>query len=179
MPCPTRFTSFHVQFIALAARAQDTDSPRPDFGRRLAALCAAVGSTAWSRDPINQETNMTANFDPARVELDRALFLRLVNAAGTTVVCIKGNLWITRDGSPKDVELAPGQTYLVEDATRVIVCGLGPSLARVSQQAVHPQPAARRSLASFLRSHRAGVSVSRRHEVAARLSPEMADMSAV
>ena len=92
---------------------------------------------------------MTANFDQARVELDRALFLRLVNAAGTTVVCLEGNLWITRDGSPKDVVLAPGQTYLVEDATRVIVSGLGPGLARVSQQAVQRRPAARRALASF------------------------------
>ena len=93
---------------------------------------------------------MTANFDQARVELDRALFLRLVNAAGTTVVCLEGCLWITRDGCPKDVELSPGQTYLVEDAARVIVTGFVPSLARVSQQAVRGRLAARRGLASFL-----------------------------
>jgi hypothetical protein len=33
---------------------------------------------------------MTANFDQARVELDKALFLRLVNAAGVTITCLEG-----------------------------------------------------------------------------------------
>ena len=93
---------------------------------------------------------MTANFDQARVELDRALFLRLVNAAGTTVVCLEGTLWITRDGCLKDVELAPGQTYVVADAIRIIVTGFGPSLAGVSQRAAQHRPAARRALATFL-----------------------------
>lgn len=92
---------------------------------------------------------MTANFDQARVELDRALFLRIVNAAGTTVVCLEGCLWITRDGCPKDVELSPGQTYFVEDAARVIVTGFGPSQARVLQ-AAQRRPGARRALASFV-----------------------------
>ena len=93
---------------------------------------------------------MTANFDQARVELDRALFLRLVNAAGTTIVCLEGTLWITRDGCPKDVQLPPGESYIVEDATRVIVTGFGPSLAWVSQPTVRARPAARRPLASFV-----------------------------
>jgi DUF2917 family protein len=92
---------------------------------------------------------MTANFDQARVELDRGLFLHLVNAAGTTVVCLEGDLWITRDGCTKDVALSTGRTYLVEDAARVIVTGFGPSLARVSQPAVRRLPA-RRPLASFV-----------------------------
>ena len=86
---------------------------------------------------------MTANFDQARVELDQALFLRLVNAAGTSIVCLEGCLWITRDGCPKDIELAPGQTYLVEDATRVIVTAFGPSLARVFQPSLSPDSVAR------------------------------------
>jgi hypothetical protein len=90
---------------------------------------------------------MTANFDQARVELDRALFLRLVDAAGTHVVCLEGSLWITRDGSPKDVVLATGETYRVEDATRVIVTAFGPSLARVFQQKAPRRSAARRRLA--------------------------------
>jgi hypothetical protein len=79
---------------------------------------------------------MNANFDQAHVELDRALFLRLVNAAGTNIVCLQGCLWITRDGCRKDIELAAGQTYCVEDATRVIVTAFGPSLARVFQSSV-------------------------------------------
>ena len=93
---------------------------------------------------------MTANFDQARVELDRALFLRLVDAAGTNIVCLEGKLWITRDGCPKDVVLATGETYRAEDATRVIVTAFGPSLARVFQPAAPRRSVARRRLGSFL-----------------------------
>jgi hypothetical protein len=99
---------------------------------------------------VNQETNMTTDFDQARVELDQGLFLRLVNAAGTTVVCLEGDLWITRDGCPEDVALSTGRTYFVKDATRVIVTGFGPSLARVSQQAVRGRLEAPSALASFV-----------------------------
>jgi hypothetical protein len=94
---------------------------------------------------------MTAHFDQARVELDKHLFLRLVNAAGTTIVCLEGSLWITRDGCPKDVELSPGKTYRVEDAARVIVTGFGPSQAWVTQPALHRRPAARRAPIAALR----------------------------
>jgi hypothetical protein len=47
---------------------------------------------------------MTVNFDQACVELDRQLFVRIVDAAGTSVTCISGCLWTTRDGCPKDIE---------------------------------------------------------------------------
>jgi len=90
---------------------------------------------------------MTANFDQACVELDRALFLRIVDAAGTSVTCISGCLWITRDGCLKDVELRPGESYRVEDATRVIVTAFGPGLARVSQPAVQARRTGRRPFA--------------------------------
>ncbi|CAN5262593.1 hypothetical protein BH11PSE10_BH11PSE10_03720 [soil metagenome] len=96
---------------------------------------------------------MTANFDQACVELDKALFLRLANAAGVTITCLEGCLWITRDGSPADIQLPPGERYLVEDASRVIVAGFGPSLARVIQPAAEAQAQSQsrpRRLASVL-----------------------------
>jgi hypothetical protein len=55
---------------------------------------------------------MTTNFDQARVELDQGLFLRLVNAAGTTVVCLEGDLWITRDGCPEVSHFRPAGPIL-------------------------------------------------------------------
>jgi len=75
---------------------------------------------------------MIANFDQARVELDRAIFLRIVDGAGTIVTCLDGCLWVTLDGCPRDTVLAPGESYLVEGATRVIVSAFGPSVARAT-----------------------------------------------
>jgi hypothetical protein len=67
-----------------------------------------------------------------KVALDQNAFVRLVGRAGATVACVSGTLWITRDGCWHDVMLQPGQMYRVEDDTRVLVCGLGPSVAWVS-----------------------------------------------
>lgn len=97
---------------------------------------------------------MIANFDQARVELDQALFLRIAEAAGTTVACLDGCLWITRDGCPKDTLLTPGERYIVEDATRVIVSALGPSLARVSQPAAQRRRTGQRLFVPLLHRHR-------------------------
>jgi Protein of unknown function (DUF2917) len=131
---PARFTTFHTRFIALAGRAQDT------------------GFTPAGIAGFDQpETDMTANFDQARVELDQALFLRLAHAQGATVICLEGCLWITRDGYPDDIQLAPGQRYQVEeDASLVIVSGFEPSLARVLRPAATCRPVVRRLLAAFL-----------------------------
>jgi hypothetical protein len=101
-------------------------------------------------DPC-QPTDMTADFDQACVELDRSLFLRLADASGTTVRCLDGCLWVTRDGCLEDIELAPGQSYLVEDPTRVIVTAFGPSLACVSRPSARVRPAALQTLAAWLR----------------------------
>lgn len=93
---------------------------------------------------------MTDHFDQARVELDRDVFLCMAAAQGATVVCLEGCLWITRDGCPEDIQLVPGQSYLVEGASPVVVCGFGPSLARVMQPAPQCRPVARRRLAALL-----------------------------
>ena len=81
---------------------------------------------------------MNVNFDQARIELDKSIFLRLERAAGVTVVCLEGDLWLTRDGSPADVVLKVGQSYTVADATRVIVSAFSPSVARVLRPAAAP-----------------------------------------
>ena len=56
---------------------------------------------------------------------------------------------------PRDVELAKGQSYRVEDASPVIVSGFGPSLARVLRpMANRPVETLRMRLASLLRTAR-------------------------
>lgn len=78
---------------------------------------------------------MTASFDKGRVELAQSGFLRLANAAGTSLTCLRGALWVTRDGSPKDAILAAGQSYVVEDAARILVFAFEPSLTLVQPPA--------------------------------------------
>jgi hypothetical protein len=80
---------------------------------------------------------MTADPDAADVPLDKTLFLRLKNATGTTISCVNGTLWITRDGCLDDTLLTAGESYRVEDSIRVIVTAFGASLARVSRAARH------------------------------------------
>jgi hypothetical protein len=78
---------------------------------------------------------MTADPHAADVHLDRTLFLTLKDASGTTISCVNGCLWITRDGCLDDTLLAAGQSYRVEDADRVIVTAFAASLARVLRPA--------------------------------------------
>ena len=78
---------------------------------------------------------MSIHFDHARVELDDARFLRILDGAGTTVTCLQGCLWLTRDGCVRDVQLAPGACYEIEDGATVIVSAFGPSLAHVTRPA--------------------------------------------
>jgi hypothetical protein len=72
---------------------------------------------------------MNSHYDQTRVELDDARFLHIVEGAGTTVTCLQGCLWLTRDGCARDFELAPGSCYEVGTARR--------SSSRVSGRAQH------------------------------------------
>jgi hypothetical protein len=109
-------------------------------------LQGTSGASAAGPDPLVEP--MTAIDQTSPVPLDRALFLDLENAAGTTVECMRGCLWVTRDGFLEDSTLQPGQSYRVEDATRVVVSAFGPSLARVARPALRVQPGVLDALAA-------------------------------
>jgi hypothetical protein len=96
---------------------------------------------------------MTANFDQVRVELDRALFERITDAARTIVArlmrprstpaidlapravvrvrarvgqrirCTAGAIWITQDGDPKDHILVPGQVFCADRSGLLLAYG--------------------------------------------------------
>jgi len=85
---------------------------------------------------------MDINLDQALVEINWNRFLRIEHAAGTTLSCVSGSLWVTRDNCIKDFELLPGDSYVAEGRQSLTVCGFEPSVVRVFQ----PQPGqARRS----------------------------------
>ena len=86
---------------------------------------------------------MTAYPDTAYVPLNETLFLKLKDATGTTISCVSGCLWITRDGCIEDTLMTAGQSYRVEDSTRVIVTAFGASLAQVSRPVRRTHPTLR------------------------------------
>jgi hypothetical protein len=76
---------------------------------------------------------MNINLDQALVEVNARKFLRMEKAAGTTLFCVSGSLWVTRDNCARDFELLPGDSYVAEGSQSLTVCGFEPSVARVFQ----------------------------------------------
>lgn len=66
------------------------------------------------------------------VTIDKGATLVVERAAGASVSCVSGSLWITHDGDVKDVLIDAGETYRSERSGRMLVHGLAASSARVS-----------------------------------------------
>jgi hypothetical protein len=96
------------------------------------SACVPGGAAGRAAVPLPGDTGC--------VWLDHGRFLRLRGRAGTTVVAVDGLLWVTRDGTWKDMLLEPGQRYLVPDETPVLVGAFGPSVARVAVPAPSGAP---------------------------------------
>jgi hypothetical protein len=90
---------------------------------------------------------MEPSFDTTSMPLDRSTFLRIVGEPGTVLSCQQGCLWITRDGSPEDIELPAGQQHLVADGVCVLVCAFEPSRVRVHRPQRSAWPRAARPAA--------------------------------
>ena len=83
---------------------------------------------------------MQARFQNATLELSNRQTVRLTQAVGSTVVCLSGCLWLTRDHCPKDHVLEAGEEYRIDSVQTVIVEALGasrlsmlsPAIARTS-----------------------------------------------
>lgn len=99
---------------------------------------------------------MHINLDQALVEVNKSKFLRMQNAAGTTLSCVSGSLWVTKDNCIQDFELLPGDTYVANGRQAITVCGFEPSVVRVfqPQRDQHDQrfswKPTRRGVASFV-----------------------------
>jgi hypothetical protein len=72
--------------------------------------------------------------------------LELHDAAGTTIANRRGILWVTQDGDPRDIVLAPGQSFTVDrDGTTLVTSMRGAAVAALSTRpASAPRAAIRR-----------------------------------
>ena len=52
--------------------------------------------------------------------------------ANTKLVCLEGELWLTRDGDSEDYILGPGRSFTVRRDDRAVVQALEPSRLRLS-----------------------------------------------
>lgn len=57
--------------------------------------------------------------------LRRHQFLRLQRPRGVCVRAERGSLWVTIDGHPADIELAPGASHVFDGTSAVVVGTLG------------------------------------------------------
>ncbi len=68
---------------------------------------------------------MRLDIEPARLRLAPGQTLRLRDAAGHTVRCDEGSVWITEDRLPRDICLAPGERYRLERPGLALVQAFG------------------------------------------------------
>ena len=70
---------------------------------------------------------MNLNFSRADLLLGKHESIRLHDAAGTRVRTLRGELWITQDGDPKDYFLPTGEELIVAVPGLVLIQALEPA----------------------------------------------------
>ncbi len=61
------------------------------------------------------------------VRLDDGQTLRVLDAAGTTVTCREGTLWLTEEGQPRDIVLEAGACVRLKRAGLTLIQALAPA----------------------------------------------------
>jgi len=90
---------------------------------------------------------MKIEFSSSGVLLAKDQTLSLPDAAGVRVASQSGTVWITQDGDPRDIVLAPGDSVVLERSTPTIVQAFEPALITIAD----PVPVRRtRSIGGWL-----------------------------
>lgn len=103
------------------------------LGPSLRQWRAALGSLGCLADAANG-TAGTAVEHPLRAHGVHAI----AKPARVEVECVQGCLWLTHDGDCRDLVLHPGQRYLADRGTRLLVSALEPSLMRLHRRLNRP-----------------------------------------
>ena len=86
---------------------------------------------------------MWINTPNARLALAARRGLRLKDARGAKLRAVQGTLWVTLDNDPRDIVLDPGQSFVVDSNSALVVMPLG-DCATVDVKSP-PPPRARRA----------------------------------
>jgi hypothetical protein len=74
--------------------------------------------------------NMIKTHTNYRIEPLGRLALR--DAGGSTVTCVTGCVWLTMEGDTRDVVLAPGASFVIDQAGLTIIAAEEPALVQVT-----------------------------------------------
>ncbi len=94
--------------------------------RRAAVMRADHGKSAASHGTEFHDGML----DPGRRELARGQLLALP-AINATLLCLEGELWLTRDGDIEDYILGAGSSLHLQPADQAVVLGLKSSRLRL------------------------------------------------
>ena len=78
---------------------------------------------------------MKLELDSPRIPLVAHRLARLPDATSARIVCVTGTVWITIDNDPRDIVLAPGQSFLVDRRAGVLVYAIEDACVRVLERA--------------------------------------------
>jgi hypothetical protein len=74
---------------------------------------------------------MTLNLDRPTLALDPGQVVTLDDAAGSRLSARSGIVWVTYEGSMKDVILGPGESLVIAQDGRTVVQALQPSFLTI------------------------------------------------
>ncbi|GEM_PF-524590 len=70
---------------------------------------------------------MNIHLNTTPVCLAKSQALTLTNAKGALISCLRGGLWVTQDDDPRDIVLAPGESFTLDRNGPAIVWALAAS----------------------------------------------------
>ena len=79
----------------------------------------------------------TTELDRAAITLHKADVFRLGAARGRRIEALRGRLWVTLDGDPRDIVLDPGEGFSVDRDSDVLISPLRGDVHFVLLDPVH------------------------------------------
>lgn len=81
-----------------------------------------------------RQTGQVTSIRPTIQAIARDKIVEIKQALGVTVECLEGSVWVTLDGSTRDVILDAGQSFCVDRKQRTLIQALAAARVRL----VHP-----------------------------------------
>src|SRR5262245_11836449 len=94
------------------------------------AMSIAIDRIVALRGLSFRETASRGKAVAATHRLRKEQTIKVPHPFGTSIECLAGVVWITHDCDPKDIVLDPGQRYVADRRSRMLVHALSDSMLR-------------------------------------------------